>query len=172
MAQQASKKQKSRPIIGWREWVGLPDFGVSLMKAKVDTGARTSAVHVYRLRPFQRDGRAFASFFLHPVQHRRRPEVACEAEVLEERWITSSNGGREKRIVVKTRLALAGKIWQIELSLTNRDDMGFRMLLGRQALRRRFVVDPGASYQLGQPNNGDAVTSERGAKKTIRGRNE
>lgn len=172
MAQQAPGKKKGRPVIGWREWVGLPDLGISLMKAKVDTGARTSAVHVYRLRPFQREGRAFVSFFLHPVQHRRQPEVACEAEVLEERWITSSNGRREKRIVVKTRLTLAGKTWSIELSLTNRDDMGFRMLLGRQALRRRFVVDPGASYKLGQPGKGDAVTSERGAKKTIRGRNE
>lgn len=170
MPQQTARKKKKRPRIGWREWVGLPDFGIPRMKAKIDTGARTSAVHAYRIRPFQRDGRSFVAFFLHPVQHRRRPQVACEAELLAERWVTSSNGEREKRYVVKTRLALAGKTWPIELSLTNRDDMGFRMLLGRQALRRRFVIDPGSSYRLDRPGAGDGVTSghRRGKKKRVR----
>lgn len=171
MPLKAAKKKKAKPVIGWREWVGLPDFGTMRMKAKIDTGARTSAVHAYRIRPFQRDGRAFVEFFLHPVQNRRQPEVACEAQVLEERWVTSSNGKRERRIIVKTRLALAGKTWPIELSLTNRDEMGFRMLLGRQALRRRFVVDPGSSYQLSQPGRSDGMTSDRQGKKMIRIRN-
>ncbi len=171
MPLKAAKKQKAKPVIGWREWVGLPDFGIARLKAKIDTGARTSAVHAYRIRPFQRDGRAFVEFFLHPVQNRRQPEVACEAQVLDERWVTSSNGIREKRFIVKTRLTLAGKTWPIELSLTNRDDMGFRMLLGRQALHRRFVVDPGSSYQLSQPGRSDAMTSDRQGKKKIRIRN-
>lgn len=178
MPKQTTGKKKTRPIIGWREWVGLPDLGVPLLKAKIDTGARTSAVHAYRVRPFERDGRAFVEFFIHPVQHRRQPEVACEAEVLEERWVTSSNGEREKRYIVKTRLSLAGKSWPIELSLTNRDDMGFRMLLGRQALRRRFVIDPGSSYRLAKSGRlaksdtkADVVTPKRRAVKKIRNRN-
>ena len=171
MSSKAIKSTRSRPIIGWREWVGLPDFGITRLKAKIDTGARTSAIHAYRIRPFQRDGRAFVEFYLHPVQHRRQPEVACEAQVLDERWITSSNGKSEKRIIVKTRLTLAGATWPIELSLTNRDDMGFRMLLGRQALRRRFVVDPGSSYQLSQPGSSDGMTSESQPGKKIRTRN-
>ena len=167
MLKGSKKKKKTRPTIGWREWVGLPDLGVPRLKAKIDTGARTSAIHAYRVRPFEREGRAFVEFFIHPVQHRREPEVACEAEVLAERWVTSSNGEREKRFIVKTRLALAGKSWPIELSLTNRDDMGFRMLLGRQALRRRFVVDPGKSYHL---TKSDGATSNRRMGKKIVGK--
>lgn len=171
----SKKKKKTRPTIGWREWVGLPDLGVPRLKAKIDTGARTSAIHAYRVRTFERDGRAFVEFFIHPVQNRRQPEVACEAEVLAERWVTSSNGEREKRFIVKTRLSLAGKSWPIELSLTNRDDMGFRMLLGRQALRRRFVVDPGKSYHLKKSDGGTpkprqgkkAVAKKTVSKKTV-----
>lgn len=168
MPQKKTKKKNNRLTIGWREWVGLPDFGIARMKAKIDTGARTSAVHAFRVKPFERDGREFVEFYLHPVQHRRQPEVACEAEVLEERWVTSSNGMREKRYIVGTRLSLAGKIWPIELSLTNRDDMGFRILLGRQALRRRFLIDPGSSYRL---KGSEGVTSKRRSGKKIRTRN-
>lgn len=166
MPKQTAKK-KILPTVGWCEWAGLPDFGITSMKAKIDTGARTSAIHAYRIRPFQRDGRDFVAFFVHPVQRRRKPEIACEVEVLDERWITSSNGQREKRFIVETRLELGGKSWPIELGLTNRDDMSFRMLLGRQALRHRFLVDPGASYCLGKA---DVVTSETGAGKKLRNR--
>lgn len=142
-------KRVKRPkaVIGWREWIGLPDLGVEKVKAKIDTGARTSAIHAFEIRPFERGGQRYVSFLLHPVQHHRHPEVACEARVADERIVTSSNGEREKRYVVETRIQLGEEVWPIELTLTNRDEMGFRMLLGRRAVRRRFVVDPGGSFK-------------------------
>lgn len=139
--------KRPKAVIGWREWVGLPDLGVEKVKAKIDTGARTSAIHAFEIRPFERDGQRYVSFLLHPVQHHRHPEVACEARVADERIVTSSNGEREKRYVVETRIQLGEEVWPIELTLTNRDEMGFRMLLGRRAVRRRFVVDPGGSFK-------------------------
>jgi hypothetical protein len=147
-------KRVKRPkaVIGWREWVGLPDLGVDQIKAKIDTGARTSAIHAFEIRPFDRDGERRVSFSLHPVQRRGTPVVDCEARVVDERTVTSSNGEREQRYVIETRIKLGEEIWPIEMTLTNRDEMGFRMLLGRRAVRRRFVVDPGGSFkQSGKP---------------------
>jgi hypothetical protein len=141
---------KSRTIIGWREWVGLPDLGVPAIKAKVDTGARTSALHAYRLQPFRRDGALWVRFFVHPVQRRRLPEVACEAPSIGQRAITSSNGSVEHRYVIRTRLAMNRRRFPIELSLTDRDQLGFRMLIGRQAMRERFLVDPDTAFGLGE----------------------
>lgn len=141
------RARRERPVIGWREWVGLPDLGVARIKAKIDTGARTSAIHAFEVRPFDRDGRRYLKFWLHPVQHRRQPAVACEAPLIDERVVTSSNGERERRYVIETTVTLGGEAWPIEMTLTNRDEMGFRMLLGRRALRRRFVVDPGSSFK-------------------------
>jgi hypothetical protein len=142
------RRKRERTVIGWREWVGLPDLGVERIKAKIDTGARTSAIHAFEIRPFERDGRAYVAFSLHPVQNRRRPVVACEAPVIDERMVTSSNGRRERRYVIETAIRLGDDTWTIEMTLANRDEMGFRMLLGRRALRRRFVVDPGGSYKI------------------------
>ncbi len=147
-----------RQIIGWREWVTLPDFGIERIKAKIDTGARTSALHAFRVTPFERNGVRFVRFFVHPVQRRRRPEIACEAPLLDERTITSSNGQTEHRYVVKTILRMGTREWPFELTLTNRDEMSFRLLLGREALRRRMIVDPGRSYRL-----------ERGEKRKQKG---
>jgi hypothetical protein len=135
-------------VVGWREWASLPDLGVDEIKAKIDTGARTAAIHAFEIRPFVRDGQKFVRFSLHPVQHRRRPVVDCEARVLDERVVTSSSGHRQRRYVIETTLKLGNDAWPIEMALTNRDEMGFRMLLGRRALRRRFVVDPGSSFVL------------------------
>lgn len=140
--------KRTKAVIGWREWVGLPDLGVDRIKAKIDTGARTSAIHAFEIVPFERNGEKYVGFSLHPVQHRRFPVVNCEARVIDERTVTSSNGEREKRYVVETGIKLGEEVWPIELTLTNRDEMGFRMLLGRRAVRRRFVVDPGSSFKL------------------------
>jgi hypothetical protein len=142
------KKKATRSMVGWREWAALPDFGVKRINAKIDTGAKTSALHAFRIREVVIGGEDHVEFFLHPVQRRRKPEVFCRAPVLGRRVVRSSNGQEEERYVIETRLCLGGKIWKIELTLTNRDAMGFRLLVGRDALRRRFVIDPGASYLL------------------------
>lgn len=137
-----------RPMIGWREWAALPDFDVREINAKIDTGAKTSALHAFRIREVMINGTEHVEFFIHPLQRRRKPEVFCRAPVAGHRLVRSSNGQEEERYVIETRLRLGGKVWKIELTLTNRDAMGFRLLVGRDALRRKFVIDPGASYLL------------------------
>ena len=144
----ARPRYKEKIIVGWREKVALPDLGIDQIKAKIDTGARTSALHAFRIKTFRRGKRRIAKFYVHPVQHRREPELLCEARIVDERVVTSSNGKQEHRYVVETLLQVGGTAWPIEITLTNRDEMGFRMLLGRQALRRRAIVDPGSSYKL------------------------
>jgi hypothetical protein len=141
----ASKKKKKK-IIGWREWVRLPDLRIDRIKAKIDTGARTSALHAHKITPFTKDGAAYVRFAVHPIQRQRKPEVVCVALVIDERAVTPSGGRSERRYVIRTLMKLGKSRWPVELTLTNRDHMGFRMLIGRQALRRRYLVDPGRSF--------------------------
>ena len=163
------KRERSEPTtIGWREWAALPDLGVDRIKVKIDTGARTSAIHAFDIRPFERNGQKYVSFLLHPVQRHRQPEIPCEAPVVDERVVTSSNGERQWRYVIETAVKLGETLWPIELTLTNRDEMGFRMLLGRRALRKRFVVDPGGSFRLSRkPSRGKTA---RKIKRITKGR--
>ena len=140
------REKRSKLLIGWREWVHLPQLLPDPIKAKIDTGARTSALHAYRIHEFSEHGVRHVEFVLHPQQQRRRPERICRAEVLDQRVITSSNGQRERRYVIATTLYLGNMHWPIELTLTNRDTMSYRMLLGREALRRRCLIDPGRSF--------------------------
>ncbi len=139
---------RKKPTIGWREWVALPGLGIDAIKTKIDTGARTSALHAYEVKRFRRKGKRFVRFYVHPLQRRRRPEVLCEARLIGERTVISSNGEPEHRYVIETDVQIGDRQWPIEITLTNRDEMSFRMLLGRQALRNRFVVDPGSSYKM------------------------
>ncbi len=132
--------------IGWREWVSLPDLGVPAIKAKIDTGARSSALHAFGLEQFERDGTTMVRFQAHPVQRNDDYIVATEAVLLEERLVKNSGGQAERRPVIETLVRVGEAVWAIELTLTNRDEMGFRMLLGRQAVRRRYLVDPGRSF--------------------------
>lgn len=134
------------PLIGWREWVALPDFGVERIKVKVDTGARTSSLHAFALKSFRRDDRSWVRFQIHPAQRHSVPSIEVEAPVLEYRTIRSSNGKASRRPVIVTAVILLGQSWPIELTLASRDQMGFRMLLGREAIRNRFLVDTGGSY--------------------------
>jgi len=137
---------RTLPIVGWREWVGLPDLSVYHVKAKVDTGARSSAIHAFSPERERRGGRDLVRFSLHPLQRRADPHVEVEAELLDVRHVRSSMGHLEKRFVILTNLTLLGSTWPIELTLARRDHMGFRMLLGREAIRDRFLVDPCGSF--------------------------
>lgn len=138
-------------MIGWREWVALPEWGVPAIKVKIDTGARTSALHAFDIETFEGDGVAMARFAIHPWQDSSSDVVVVEAPLLERRQVRSSSGAAKVRPVVLTTMVLAGRSEQVEITLTRRDEMGFRMLIGRQALRRRFVVDSGRSYLGGKP---------------------
>jgi hypothetical protein len=135
--------------IGWREWVALPELEVDAIKAKIDTGARTSVLHAYRIEPFRRAGALWIRFALHPIQRSEATKVTCEARAVDERLVRNSGGGVERRFVIRTMLRLGEDVWPIELALTNRDQMGFRMLLGRTALQGRALIEPGRSYLLG-----------------------
>jgi hypothetical protein len=143
-------KRRNKERVGWREWIGFPELGIDRIKAKIDTGARTSAIHAFRVRKLVDADNPRIEFYLHPVQHRRKPELCCVASLIDERIVKSSNGKSETRYVIKTPMRLGMKVWPIELTLSNRDQMGFRMLVGRAAIRGKYIVDPGASYLLGR----------------------
>lgn len=140
------KIKRQRLNIGWREWVGLPDLGVERVKAKIDTGARTSSIHAWNIVPEESEDGLFVTFDLHPVQRSNGTTISCRAPVAAQRSIRNSGGHVEHRYIILTELQLGARRWPIELSLTNRDEMGFRMLLGRAALRRRVTIDPGRSF--------------------------
>ena len=147
MKPKASKRKSGLVLLGWREWAALPEIGVRSIKAKLDTGARTSSLHAFRMHRYTSDGQEMVRFAVHPVQRSNAATVEVEAPVLDERKVRNSGGDVEVRPVIQTTLELAGQGWDIELTLTRRDQMGFRMLLGRQALRGRVLVDPSGSFQ-------------------------
>jgi hypothetical protein len=152
-----------RKVAGWREWCALPDLGVARMKAKLDTGARTSALHAFGIEPVPgAAGTDWVKFRLHPEQRSTRVTIDCRARILDLRWVRNPGFRRERRYVVATTVALGDARWEIELALTARDEMGFRLLLGRTALKRRILIDPARSFCLG-----GALTSVGGADPPI-----
>ena len=137
----------SKVTVGWREWAALPELGIDAIKMKVDTGARTSALHAYQVKTFERDGAEWVRFCIHPIQDQDTIRE-CEAPVLDRRVVTDSGGHKEERPVIRTEIALGGRCWPIEITLTDRENMKFRMLLGRTAMDL-ITVDPTASFLLG-----------------------
>ncbi|HWL09874.1 MAG TPA: ATP-dependent zinc protease [Planctomicrobium sp.] len=133
--------------IGWREWVGLPDLGIESIKAKIDTGALTSSLHAFDVERFRKNRTDFVRFQVHPLQKNTEITISAVAPLIDVRPVRSSNGHVTERPVICTQVQLFEEVWTIELTLANRDQMGFRMLLGREALRRRFLVDAGTSFR-------------------------
>ncbi|MFK7815165.1 MAG: ATP-dependent zinc protease [Gammaproteobacteria bacterium] len=143
-------KNNDLDVIGWREWIALPDFGVTQVKCKVDTGAKTSALHTYFIEPFKKSEIKYVRFGLHPIQNNSDTEVICISKVHDQREVTDSGGHREMRYVIATPIKLGPHILQAEITLTNRENMLFRMLLGRDAIKNQFIVNPARSYLIGK----------------------
>lgn len=144
-------KQRELITLGWREWVSLPDLGLPHIKAKVDTGARTSAIHAFALKTYTANDQERVEFKMHPNQKDTDTVVVCDAAVIDKRVVTDSGGHKEERLVIETTLQIGEQAWSIEATLTGRDDMLFRMLIGRTAMKKRAIVNPGRSYVVGKP---------------------
>lgn len=144
-------KKSAKIKIGRDEWVRMPDIGIPYIKAKIDTGARTSALHAFDIEVFKRDGIEFVRFKIHPIVKNRNLTCTCEAPFIGHRFVTSSNGHKEKRYVIKTKLQLGDVETETEITLTKRYGMRFRMLIGRNTLKQgRFIVDPAVTCLLGK----------------------
>jgi hypothetical protein len=137
-------------LIGWKEWLALPDLKIPALKAKIDTGARTSALHTFSLETFTSQGQLMVRFGIHPLRKRSDVELFCEAPVVDQRLVKDSGGHAEMRYVIETKILLGTLLWPIKISLTSREGMMFRMLLGRTALKDRFIVDPARAYLTGK----------------------
>ncbi len=136
-------------IVGSEEWCSFPELGIPAIKARVDSGAKTSSIHAFNIQQFRRDGSSWVSFEIHPVQNNRRAVIRCERPVIDKRIVRSSSGVSEPRFVVSAPLKMGEHCWDVELTLANRDSMGFRMLLGREAMKNRLGIDPSKECVLG-----------------------
>jgi hypothetical protein len=159
------RPDKTKVVIGWREWVSLPEIGVTAIKAKIDTGARSSSIHAFDVETYFRGAVEIVRFTLHPLQLRDHPQILAELPILERRVVRSSNGVTDNRIVVRTQLLLREVQIPIELTLANRDAMGFRMLVGREALRGRFLVDSEKSFLSGRATTSRGPARSSGDKR-------
>ena len=137
-------------ILGWREWVSFPELGISQIKAKIDTGARTSCLHAFFVEPFERDGVEWVHFDIHPIQGDTSEVLRCEAPVLDQRLVRDSGGHEEMRYVIETIVSIGGNTLKAEVTLSDRDSMKFRVLLGRTAIRGNYLVDSSRSYLCGK----------------------
>ncbi|NVJ90517.1 MAG: ATP-dependent zinc protease [Methylocystaceae bacterium] len=141
-----SKPKAPHAVLGWCEWVKFPEFGNVRIKAKTDTGAQTSALHAWKIKPFEKEGENWISFEIHPLQKSQKDKIRCEAKVTEIKVVKSSNGQKENRYTITTHVIIGPYEYPIDLTLTNRDEMGYRMLIGRAAIAGCFLVDCGHSY--------------------------
>ncbi|RNL91408.1 30S ribosomal protein S6--L-glutamate ligase [Sinomicrobium pectinilyticum] len=146
---------ENKTIVGSEEWVALPQLQIPAIKVRVDSGAKTSALHAVNINPFQRNNETWVTFDVFPIQNNGKKLIHCEALAIDKRVVKSSTGNRENRYVIRTALHINGSSWDIELTLTNRDSMGYRMLLGREAMMGRMLVDPESSFLLGEMSDED-----------------
>ena len=147
-----SDKSVQLPMLGWREWVALPQLGIPQVKAKIDTGARSSALHTVDLQPYSKGAENWVMFVVETKQKQGGQCVECHALVKDRRVVSDSGGHKQRRYVIETPLIFGQHLIQAEITLTNRDSMRFRMLLGRSAMSNVFVIDPRASYLQGKPD--------------------
>ncbi|MDD2723330.1 MAG: ATP-dependent zinc protease [Methylovulum sp.] len=139
------------PMLGWREWVALPDFNIVQIKAKIDTGARSSALHAFAIEPYRKGGEPWVMFAIHPIQKNTDISIECHAAVKDQRVVSDSGGHKQLRYVIDTQLMIGQSLITAEMTLTNRDSMLFRLLIGRTAMDKRFIIAPTASYLQGKP---------------------
>lgn len=143
------KRKKENMLVGWREWAALPELNIPAIKMKIDTGAKTSALHAFNVKSFEQDGQHFVSFEVHPLQKSKKVNHRCTARLVDERTVTSSNGHQETRLTIRTPIEMQGKKWDIDITLTKRDIMAYRMLLGREAMKS-ITVEPSKSFKGGK----------------------
>ena len=139
-------------MLGWREWLALPELNIRRIKAKIDTGARTSALHAFFVDPYLKGSQHWIMFGIHPDQHNLDIIVECHAPVKDRRLVSDSGGHINRRYVIETQMILGHSVITAEMTLTNRDSMKFRMLLGRTAIQNNFLINPQASYLMGKPD--------------------
>jgi ribosomal protein S6--L-glutamate ligase len=160
---------QSKIILGSEEWCSLPELGIPTIKARVDSGAKTSALHAINIAPFKKESQNWVRFDINPIQNNVKTVIHCEAPLVDKRIVKSSSGFREERYVIQTNLEIGNAKWVIEMTLTNRDSMGFRMLLGREAMSGRVMVDPEQQYLLGQPTTDSLKDVYKNAEKASSG---
>ena len=160
---------QNKIILGSEEWCSFPELGIPTIKARVDSGAKTSALHAINIAPFKKEGHNWVKFDINPIQNNVKTVIHCEAPLVDKRIVKSSSGFREERYVIQTNLEIGNSNWIIEMTLTNRDSMGFRMLLGREAMSGRVLVDPEQQYLLGQPTSDSLKEVYKNSEKAISG---
>ena len=141
---------KDKKVIGNQEWCAFPGLNIPAIKARVDSGAKTSSIHAFNIQAFVKDDLNWVSFEVHPLQRNDEILIRCECLFIDRRNVKSSSGTSEKRYVINTPISLGDQVWDIELTLTDRDAMGYRMLLGREAMNGRFIIDPSMQCLLGK----------------------
>jgi len=151
MSESSKQANVELDVLGWREWVALPEFNIPMIKAKIDTGARSSALHAFAIEPYQKNGQPWVMFAIHPIQKQSETVLECHAPVKDRRIVSDSGGHKQRRYVIETPLIIGNKTINAEITLTNRDSMLFRMLIGRTAMSNAFLVNPQASFLKGHP---------------------